>query len=207
MRRTYNRDRYLDRVAQIREHLPDCAFTTDIIVGFPGETDDDFAQTLDRSTRSATTGPSRSSSRPAAGPRPAPAGPGAAPDQEPPDGAARRARSAPGQRARAALRRPTDRCPRRGAEPHRRDADRGRISHNKAVNFEGASGPGSSPAWKSTRRRRPRSAGARRSPAAPRRTPLPTARLSVRFSRGVRSGARATRSLLLWLKADRFGSE
>src|SRR6185437_14717078 len=47
MRRTYNRDRYLDRVAQIREHLPDCALTTDIIVGFPGETDDDFAQTLD----------------------------------------------------------------------------------------------------------------------------------------------------------------
>jgi tRNA-2-methylthio-N6-dimethylallyladenosine synthase len=47
MRRTYNRERYLDRVAQIREHLPDCALTTDIIVGFPGETEDDFAQTLE----------------------------------------------------------------------------------------------------------------------------------------------------------------
>jgi tRNA-2-methylthio-N6-dimethylallyladenosine synthase len=46
MRRTYNRERYLDRVAQIREHVPDCALTTDIIVGFPGETEDDFAATL-----------------------------------------------------------------------------------------------------------------------------------------------------------------
>ena len=47
MRRTYNRERYLDRVAQIREHAPDCALTTDIIVGFPGETEADFAQTLE----------------------------------------------------------------------------------------------------------------------------------------------------------------
>jgi tRNA-2-methylthio-N6-dimethylallyladenosine synthase len=47
MRRTYNRERYLDRVALIREHVPDCAITTDIIVGFPGETDQDFEQTLE----------------------------------------------------------------------------------------------------------------------------------------------------------------
>jgi tRNA-2-methylthio-N6-dimethylallyladenosine synthase len=46
MRRTYDRARYLDRVALIRELVPDCAITTDIIVGFPGETEDDFAQTL-----------------------------------------------------------------------------------------------------------------------------------------------------------------
>jgi tRNA-2-methylthio-N6-dimethylallyladenosine synthase len=47
MRRTYDRDRYLDRVALIREHVPDASLTTDIIVGFPGETEEDFAQTLD----------------------------------------------------------------------------------------------------------------------------------------------------------------
>jgi tRNA-2-methylthio-N6-dimethylallyladenosine synthase len=46
MRRTYTRERYLDRVALIREHVPDVALTTDVIVGFPGETDGDFEQTL-----------------------------------------------------------------------------------------------------------------------------------------------------------------
>jgi tRNA-2-methylthio-N6-dimethylallyladenosine synthase len=46
MRRTYDRARYLDRVALIREHVPDCALTTDIIVGFPGETEADFEETL-----------------------------------------------------------------------------------------------------------------------------------------------------------------
>ncbi len=47
MRRTYNRERYMDRVAMIRERVPDVALSTDIIVGFPGETDEDFAQTLE----------------------------------------------------------------------------------------------------------------------------------------------------------------
>jgi tRNA-2-methylthio-N6-dimethylallyladenosine synthase len=47
MRRTYDRERYMDRVALIREHVPDCAITTDIIVGFPGETDADFEETLE----------------------------------------------------------------------------------------------------------------------------------------------------------------
>ncbi len=47
MRRTYDRRRYLDRVALIREHVPDASLTTDIIVGFPGETEEDFAQTME----------------------------------------------------------------------------------------------------------------------------------------------------------------
>jgi tRNA-2-methylthio-N6-dimethylallyladenosine synthase len=47
MRRTYDRGRYMKRVEMIREYVPDCAITTDVIVGFPGETEDDFAETLE----------------------------------------------------------------------------------------------------------------------------------------------------------------
>jgi len=47
MRRTYTRERYLERVSSIRELVPDCALTTDVIVGFPGESEDDFAATLE----------------------------------------------------------------------------------------------------------------------------------------------------------------
>ena len=47
MHRTYDRQRYMDRVSLIREHVPDCAITTDIIVGFPGETEADFEQTME----------------------------------------------------------------------------------------------------------------------------------------------------------------
>jgi tRNA-2-methylthio-N6-dimethylallyladenosine synthase len=47
MRRTYDRERYMDRVSLIREHVPDCAITTDVIVGFPGETEADFEQTME----------------------------------------------------------------------------------------------------------------------------------------------------------------
>jgi tRNA-2-methylthio-N6-dimethylallyladenosine synthase len=47
MRRTYDRERYLRRVEMIREQVPDCAITTDIIVGFPGEAEADFRETLE----------------------------------------------------------------------------------------------------------------------------------------------------------------
>ncbi len=47
MRRSYRAGRYLGIVERVRAAMPDAAITTDIIVGFPGETEGDFAQTLD----------------------------------------------------------------------------------------------------------------------------------------------------------------
>ena len=47
MRRTYDRDRYLRLVERLRAAIPDLALGTDIIVGFPGETEQDFTQTLE----------------------------------------------------------------------------------------------------------------------------------------------------------------
>jgi tRNA-2-methylthio-N6-dimethylallyladenosine synthase len=46
MRRTYDRPRYLALVERLRAAIPDLALGTDLIVGFPGESDDDFAETL-----------------------------------------------------------------------------------------------------------------------------------------------------------------
>ncbi len=47
MRRAYRRDRYLAILDRVRAAIPDAAITTDIIVGFPGETERDFTDTLD----------------------------------------------------------------------------------------------------------------------------------------------------------------
>ncbi|MEZ4239652.1 MAG: MiaB/RimO family radical SAM methylthiotransferase [Myxococcota bacterium] len=46
MKRYYTRERYLELVAELRAARPDLALTTDVIVGFPGETDEDFEQTM-----------------------------------------------------------------------------------------------------------------------------------------------------------------
>src|SRR5881409_3249082 len=47
MRRTYSRDRYLALVESLRSAIPDLALTTDVIVGFPGETEEDFRETIE----------------------------------------------------------------------------------------------------------------------------------------------------------------
>ena len=47
MRRSYRREKYLGILERVRAAIPDAAITTDIIIGFPGETEDDFAQTLE----------------------------------------------------------------------------------------------------------------------------------------------------------------
>ncbi len=47
MRRSYRREKYLGILGRVRAAMPDAAITTDVIVGFPGETDEDFEATLD----------------------------------------------------------------------------------------------------------------------------------------------------------------
>jgi tRNA-2-methylthio-N6-dimethylallyladenosine synthase len=47
MRRSYRRERYLGILAKVRAAMPNAAISTDVIVGFPGETEQDFEQTLD----------------------------------------------------------------------------------------------------------------------------------------------------------------
>ena len=47
MNRGYTAEQYMDIIERLRESMPNCAVTTDILVGFPGESDDDFARTMD----------------------------------------------------------------------------------------------------------------------------------------------------------------
>ena len=143
MRRTYSRERYLDRVALIREHVPDCALSTDIIVGFPGETEDDFAETLAVAEEVGYDSAFTFVFSPRRGTEAADL-PGHLPH------AAKRERME--RLVEVVQRRATERAQRfvgRTMEvlvegPSRTDPSRvrGRTRHNKAVNFAGTAGPG-----------------------------------------------------------------
>jgi tRNA-2-methylthio-N6-dimethylallyladenosine synthase len=143
MRRTYNRERYMDRVAQIREHLPDVALTTDIIVGFPGETEQDFEQTLEVAEEVGYDGAFTFVFSPRRGTAAA-----EYPDQVPhPVKRERMQRlvEVVQRRARERAERFVGRTMEVLAEgPSRTDPSRvrGRIRHNKTVNFDGTAAPG-----------------------------------------------------------------
>jgi tRNA-2-methylthio-N6-dimethylallyladenosine synthase len=143
MRRTYGRERYMDRVAMIRSALPDCAITTDIIVGFPGETDEDFRQTLEVADEVGYDGAFTFIYSPRRGT------PAAEMEDQVPH-PVKKERMA--QLVEVVQRRAHERAQRfvgRSMEvlvegPSRNDPSRirGRIRHNKAVNFEGTAGAG-----------------------------------------------------------------
>jgi len=143
MRRTYNRERYMGRVAQIREHLPDVALTTDIIVGFPGETEQDFEQTLEVAEEVGYDGAFTFVFSPRRGTAAA-----EYPNQVPhPVKRERMQRlvEVVQRRARERAERFVGRTMEVLAEgPSRTDPSRvrGRIRHNKTVNFEGTAPPG-----------------------------------------------------------------
>jgi tRNA-2-methylthio-N6-dimethylallyladenosine synthase len=143
MRRTYDRTRYLDRVALIREHVPDAALTTDIIVGFPGETEADFEETLEVVDEVGYDGAFTFVFSPRRGTSAAELG-GMVPH--------RVKRERMGRLVEVVQRRARERAQRfvgRTVEvlvegPSRTDASRlrGRGRHNKTVNFEGTASPG-----------------------------------------------------------------
>jgi tRNA-2-methylthio-N6-dimethylallyladenosine synthase len=144
MRRTYDRERYLDRVAMIREHVPDVALTTDIIVGFPGETEEDFQQTLDVVDEVAYDGAFTFIFSPRRGTEAALVEEGVVPH------AVKVERM--GRLLEVVQRRARERAQRfvgttqevlvEGASRTDPNMIRGRTRHNKAVNFSGLAGPG-----------------------------------------------------------------
>ena len=143
MKRTYDRERYMDRVALIREHLPDAAITTDIIVGFPGESEADFAETLEVCEEVGYDGAFTFNFSPRRGTL-------AADYDEQVAHAVKKERMA--RLVEVVQRRASERAERfvgRTMEvlvegPSRTDSAklRGRTRHNKAVNFEGVAAPG-----------------------------------------------------------------
>ncbi len=143
MRRTYSRERYLDRVALIREHVPDVALTTDIIVGFPGETEADFAETLEVAEEVAYDGAFTFVYSPRRGTQAAGL-PGQVPHEVKVERMERLVEVVQ-RRARERAQRFVGRSMEVLVEgPSRTDPTRlrGRTRHNKAVNFAGLAAPG-----------------------------------------------------------------
>jgi tRNA-2-methylthio-N6-dimethylallyladenosine synthase len=144
MRRTYDRERYLDRVSLIREHVPDVALTTDIIVGFPGETEADFEQTLSIVEQVGYDGAFTFIFSPRRGTEAASLTGGLVPHAEKvarmerlvelvQRGARERAQRFVGRTVEVLV---------EGASRTDPDRLRGRTRHNKVVNFSGLAGPG-----------------------------------------------------------------
>src|SRR6202451_485156 len=141
MRRAYRRDKYLGILGNVRAAIPDAAITTDIIVGFPGETESDFADTLDvvRQGRVAGAFTVRYSPRPRAG--------------QPP-GALRALGPRGGFRG---VGPPGQHCPAAGRRRHHCGHPRGPALPDRGWR---AAGPPANPGW----RRVPRTPGSRRRP-------------------------------------------
>src|SRR5205823_164512 len=143
MRRTYSRERYLRLVAELRAAIPDLALTTDIIVGFPGETDADFQETLEVVEEVGFDGAFTFVYSPRAGTEAA-----ALPDQIPEEVKRERIERLVALVQRIAAERSRSRIG--GAEevlvegPSRTDPAllRGRTRRNTTVNFDGAAAPG-----------------------------------------------------------------
>ena len=144
MRRTYDRQRYLDRVALIREHLPDAAITTDVIVGFPGETERDFGETMAVVEEVGYDGAFTFIFSPRRGTQAAEITEGVVPHAEKVERmerllevVQRRAASAPAISSDA-----RSRCWWRASRVPTRRACAGRTRHNRVVNFDGVPAPG-----------------------------------------------------------------
>jgi tRNA-2-methylthio-N6-dimethylallyladenosine synthase len=143
MHRGYRAGRYLEKLRTARDRVPDLAVTTDVIVGFPGETEEDFKQTLEVAEQVGYDGAFTFAYSPRRGTEAA-----TLPDQVPHEVKVQRLErlvEVIQHRAHERAQRFVDRTLEVLVEgPSRTDPSRlrGRTSHNKVVNFDGLAAPG-----------------------------------------------------------------